>query len=580
MSEAKEEVRARLAIEEVVGEYVQLKRAGRNFKGLSPFSGEKTPSFFVSPEKQIWHDFSSNRGGDVFSFVMEAEGMDFRQALEHLARKAGIELSDYEPKGAKERSQRKARAVKANALAAQYYQHSLLKNPHALEYVFKKRALSKAMVESFQIGYAPQDGQALVQFMTKKGFSKQELSDAGLVNRFGGDLFRGRMTVALHDPSGQVIGFTARILADEPNAPKYLNTPQTILYDKSRHVFGLSQAKQAIRTQDYVVMVEGNLDVISSHQVGQLAVIATAGTALTEHHLRALKRLTPHIKLAFDADKAGLAATERAIGIASALDIELSVVSLPGDFKDPDELIQQDSDAWNQAIADSKPAVDWLLERYATLHDTTTARGKRSYTASAMAVIGQLSSSVEREHYEQIVAAVTHSSLEAVQATKPADEPQRQLLQVASPSVQPRDPYAHEDALLSLLLIDAASQDLMKQRNIEIFHGEERQLVARFLQEHSGKSHQDTPKALHSADTYVKILLLKAEARYASWDTQQRYFEAAELLRRCETEYTRHKKTVLQTELRQAEQEGDEVASQTLLAQITLLDKELSSGQR
>ncbi|HEU4716161.1 MAG TPA: DNA primase, partial [Candidatus Saccharimonadales bacterium] len=300
MQDAKEEVRARLNIEDVIGEYVQLKRAGRNFKGLSPFSGEKTPSFFVSPDKHIWHDFSSNKGGDVFSFVMEAEGMDFRQALEHLARKAGVDLSEYESKGSRDLSRRKKRLMDAHDLAATYYQHSLLRNQHALEYVFKKRGLSKQIVQDFRIGYAPTAGDALVQFLMKKGFTKRELADAGLTNRFGGDMFRGRMTVPLMDPTGQVIGFTARIIIDDPNAPKYLNTPQTLLYDKGRHVFGLSQAKESIRKSDYAVVVEGNLDVVSSHQADIKQVVATAGTAMTENHLRALKRLSGNVRLAFD----------------------------------------------------------------------------------------------------------------------------------------------------------------------------------------------------------------------------------------------------------------------------------------
>ena len=162
MQDAKEEIRARLNIEDVIGEYVQLKRAGRHFKGLSPFSGEKSPSFFVTPDKHIWHDFSSNKGGDIFSFVMEVEGMDFRQALEHLARKAGVDLSEYQSKGSQEIARKKKRLLQANDLAASYYQHSLLQNKHALEYVFKKRGLSKQIVQDFRIGYAPTSGDALV----------------------------------------------------------------------------------------------------------------------------------------------------------------------------------------------------------------------------------------------------------------------------------------------------------------------------------------------------------------------------------------------------------------------------------
>jgi len=414
MQDAKEEVRARLNIEDVIGEYVQLKRAGRNFKGLSPFSGEKTPSFYVSPDKHIWHDFSSNKGGDVFTFVMEVEGVDFREALELLARKAGVDLSMYDTKGSQEIAQRKKRLLLAHDLAANYYQQSLVKNQHAIDYVFKKRGLSKQIVQDFRIGYAPTSGDALVQFLSKKGFSAEELSQAGLVNRFGGDMFRGRMTVPLMDGVGQVIGFTARILVDDPKAPKYLNTPQTLLYDKGRHVFGLSQAKEAIRNNDYAVIVEGNLDVVSSHQAGVTQVVATAGTAMTEQHLRALVRLSGHARLAFDADKAGLAATERAIPIAQAVGIDLTIISLPEGVKDPDDLIQKSPKLWQQAIDTAQPIVDWILGQYSKREDLTTAAGKRGFTTAALGVVRTLQDVVEQEHYLPKIAEYTGSSIEVL----------------------------------------------------------------------------------------------------------------------------------------------------------------------
>ncbi len=383
MQDAKEEIRARLNIEDVVSEYVQLKRAGRNFKGLSPFSGEKTPSFIVSPEKNIWHDFSSNKGGDVFSFIMEVEGVDFRGAIELLAQRAGVDLSVYDSKGDQEAAKLKRRLLEAHQLAARYYQQSMMQNNNALEYVFKKRKLSKEIVQTFLIGYAPDSGDALVQFLTKKGFSDQELSIAGLTNRFGGDLFRGRMMVPLMDASGQVIGFTGRILHDEPNAPKYLNTPETPLYNKSRHVFGLSQAKESIRKDDYTVIVEGNLDVVSSHQAGVTQVVATAGTAMTEAHLKALVRLSPNVRLAFDGDAAGLAAAERAIKISQDVGIELTIVSLPEDVKDPDELIQRDVAEWQKAIDSPNNVIEWLLQQYLKREDMNSAGGKKRFTTRA-----------------------------------------------------------------------------------------------------------------------------------------------------------------------------------------------------
>ncbi len=584
MQDAKEEVRARLNIEDVIGEYVQLKRAGRNFKGLSPFSGEKTPSFVVSPDKHIWHDFSSNKGGDVFSFVMEVEGVDFRQALEQLARRAGVDLSVYESKGSQDLARRKKRLHQANDLAAIYYQHSLLKNDHALQYVFKRRKLSKAIVQDFRIGYAPTSGDALVQFLTKKGFSRQELTDAGLTNRFGGDMFRGRMMVPLMDPAGQVIGFTARILVDEPNAPKYLNTPQTLLYDKGRHVFGLSQAKEAIRTNDYAVIVEGNLDVVSSHQAGVVQVVATAGTAMTENHLRALRRLTGNVRLAFDGDKAGIAATERAIPIASEVGLDLTIITLPDGAKDPDELIQQDVALWRKAIDEAESAVDWILDQYSKRQDVTTASGKRSFTTAALKVVDGLRDPVERDHYEKKIAGVAGSSIEAIRtklAAVSSEEAPVQRRQIKAHITQDApDPYAYQDNALAVALIDSSSQDLFVAVDSSMFVGGHRQAVANFLSKHAGTSLKTTPETLQNFDTYVKILLLKADTRYAEWNDQDRYFETARLLRQVTNEHKKQKQEELTRLLREAESNDDDAKAADLRGQLNILIKEITRGQR
>ncbi|MEO5950751.1 MAG: DNA primase [Candidatus Saccharimonadales bacterium] len=584
MQDAKEEVRSRINIEDVVGEYVQLKRAGRNFKGLSPFSSEKTASFFVSPDKHIWHDFSSNKGGDVFSFVMEVEGMDFRQALEHLARKAGVDLSLYESKGSQEIAQKKKRLYAALDLAASYYQHSLISNGHALEYVFKKRGLDKKIVESFRIGYAPDNGNALVQFLNRKGFSDREVDEAGLANRYGGDLFRGRMMVPLMDGSGQVIGFTARILIDIKDAPKYLNTPQTLLYDKSRHVFGLSQAKEAIRTVDYAVIVEGNLDVVSSHQVGISQVVATAGTAMTESHLRALRRLTGNVRLAFDGDRAGIAATERAIPIAQSVGVELTIITLPGDAKDPDELIQQDSKLWLAAIESAQPAVDWILNQYSNREDLTSASGKRAFTTAGLKVVRTLQDIVEQEHYQAKIADMVQSSLESIKAkqAKGTDEtpaPTR-LKRVHTTDERSQDVYLYQDNLLAAALIDASAQELFAHIDTTMFAGEDRQLVASFLATHSGKIVTDTPEQLQKIDQYVKILLLKADARYADWNDQDRYFETARLLRQVAHEHKKQQKDLLTSELREAEASDDESKALEIRGKLNTLIKEMTSGQR
>ena len=401
MDDVKEEIKSRLAVEDVVGQYVELKRAGRNLKGRSPWGVDKTPSFMVSPEKGIWHDFSANKGGDIFTFVMEVEGLSFREALEKLAAQAGVELTKYSG-GDKKVAQRKARAKEALMLATKYYQACLVRNKTVCEYVFYKRNLNRQTVAEFRIGYAPAGGRALVEVLKKRGFTNEELEVAGLLNRFGGDMFRDRMTVPFFDTTGAVIGFTARVVGK--GEPKYLNTPETLLFNKSRFIFGLCQAKEAIRRSGFVVIVEGNMDVISSHQAGVREAVATSGTAMTDQHLKILAKLTSDIRLAYDGDEAGMKATERAIMMAGDLGIDLTVISDYHGAKDPDELIQKDARLWQEAVSSRVPAVEWLLGKYENNLDLSSSPAKRKYSDVALKLLGYVKDEVERASYEEKVA--------------------------------------------------------------------------------------------------------------------------------------------------------------------------------
>jgi DNA primase len=579
MQDAKEEVRSRLNIEDIIGEYVHLKRAGRNFRGLSPFTSEKTPSFYVSPDKQIWHDFSSNKGGDLFTFVMEMEGIDFRASLEHLARKAGVDLSMFQSRGDNGLAELKKKLLAINELAATYYQHSLLSNQHAVDYVFKKRRLDKNIVSIFRIGYAPDSGDALVNFLKKKGFEAKDIADAGLANRFGGDLFRGRMTVPLMDGVGQIVGFTGRIMIDDPKAPKYLNTPQTVLYDKGRHVFGLSQAKEAIRKADNVVLVEGNLDVVSSHQAGIKNVVATAGTAMTIYHLKALVRLTQKIKLAFDGDKAGVSATERSIPIAQSIGADLSVVEMIDGAKDPDELIKRDPKLWQGVIEKDRPAMDWLIEQYASKEDLKQATGKRRFTTIALGAVRAINDPVEREHYLQKVAKMVDSSLATLDQKVSNTENTASREVVLKKRHVSSEPLADkklifQDNLLALLLLDKASRDLVTGLSSDVFEGDDRRAVFQFVIKHPEKVIADVLKNLQKYDIYVKILLLKADTRYGDWSEKDRYYESAELVRKVMDEHTKIQKHNLITELSRLEAEGNEVSAAEVRSRLSELIKE------
>lgn len=604
--DAVEDVKSRLNIEDVVGEYVQLKRAGRNFKGLSPFTSEKSPSFMVSPEKQIWHDFSSGKGGNMFSFVMEMEGLDFRGALELLARKAGIDLEQYRGSRGSGNAKLKERLYEASELAAKFYQVQFSKHKPALEYVLGKRQFSKQTALEWRLGYSPDNdnggGTALVDFLRSRKFTADEIKQAGLSaqRRYGnggiGDMFRGRIMIPLQDPQGRVVGFTARLLKDDKNAPKYINTPQTLLYDKSRHVYGLHLAKEAVRKSKFVVLVEGNLDVISSHQAGIRQVVATAGTALTEQNLKALSRFTDDIRLCFDADRAGIAATERAIPIASKVGVSLSVITIPSG-KDPDELIKQDRSVWERIIGQHQYALDWLMERYRHELDLTSAVGKRQFSDIMLPIVRRLQDSVEQDHYMNSIAAtlgvgrqaLTTKLLSAPSDPRPAQKP------VPTPQQLNREQVEYlktQDHLMALLLLHPKLRLHAPLLRREMLASEQSRELFTYLAENpsfAGDFEAVSGEALAARAAtpsqnlvdYAKILLLQHEELYGNVADLELDYEVARLQSRLIEQYIKTQKTKLTAQLAGAA--NDEAATRQILERVRELDtlrKQAQGGQR
>ncbi len=534
--DAVEEIKQRLAIEDIIGEYVELKRAGRNFRGLSPFGAEKTPSFMVSPEKQIWHDFSSGKGGSVFSFVMEMEGLDFKGALELLARKAGVDLAQYRSSNYVKTSKIKERLYSALDLACKFYQIQLKNNKQILEYVLKERALKKETILEFGVGYAPEGGQKLCQFLIKKGFATDEIKKAGLGNIFNGelrDMFRGRMTIALMDGQGRVIGFTARIIKDNLNTPKYINTAQTILYDKSRHVFGLSQAKDAIRKSDFAVVVEGNMDVIASHQAGIKNVVATAGTATTIQQLKEISRFSSDVRLCFDADKAGQNAVERTINLAIGMDLKLGVITLT-EGKDPDELIKIDKSAWQRSILKSNYAIDWLVDFYAKNLDLSSGVDKKNYSKKIIPIINKLVNPVEREHYQRLIAKKLGVSPKTINnqdsfVNKKIYKKPKIAIEINKASA---DIAKTENQYLSLLLAQPSLRLYMNVAESRMLHSSEAsemfELLKKYPQEKSGQVLEEIKDVKNLTD-YGKIILLLYEELYADLEFIDLQYEATRL---------------------------------------------------
>lgn len=580
--DAVEDVKSRLAIEDVVGEYLELKRAGRNYKALSPFSSEKTASFMVSPDKQIWHDFSSGKGGNIFSFVMEMEGLDFKGALELLARKAGVDLSQYRTGSSADNSKRKNRLFDLIEASTKFYQVHFSKNKTALEYILKKRGYTKETALQFRIGYSPDSGNGLVNFLKKRGFSEAEIKQAGLSTvRRGGvqDMFRGRIMIPLSDAQGRVVGFTARILKDDPNAPKYINTPATMLYDKGRQVFGLHLAKEAMRKQNFVVVVEGNLDVIASHQAGVTNVVATAGTAMTHSHLKELSRFTHDIRLSFDQDNAGLTATERAIGLAGDLDIALSIISVPAG-KDPDELIKQDVKLWQDVVAKPQYALDWLIDRYQGQFDVTSAQGKKAFLAKIKPIITSLTSKVEKEHYTKKVAqllGVSEDALDLSGAKK--SPPRRRIREIQKTTRAEADVIKTQNQLLCLALFEVSLREHVAHLEPHMIAGEEPKKVLEFIKQNPDKTVKtDTsvPKELQSVNDYVKILVLLYEELYTSLEIIELRYEAARLQARVIEQFVKLQKAALAGAMADA----SETETDALLQKAKELDQLLQAIKR
>lgn len=576
--DAVEDIKSRLNIEDVVSQYVELKRAGRNFKGLSPFSSERTPSFMVSPEKQIWHDFSSGKGGNMFSFVMEMEGMDFKGALELLARKAGVDLDQYRiSSGQRSNTKEKERLHEALELAARFYQVQFSRGESALTYVFKKRRFTKETALEWRLGYSPNTGSALTDFLRKKGFTAAEIKAAGLSAqraRGTGDMFRGRLMIPLQDAQGRVIGFTARLLQEDPEAPKYINTPQTLLYDKSRHVYGLHLAKEMIRKSKYVVIAEGNLDVIMSHQAGVRQVVATAGTALTEQHLKALSRFTGDIRLSFDADKAGLNATERAIPIASKVGVSLSIITIPSG-KDPDELIKQNPKTWQQIIEKPQYALDWLIERYQAQLDINSAQGKKQFSDIILNTVKGLNDPVEQEHYIGRVAELIGVSREAL-LSKMAnpDTPAPRLKTKKTPNVAPDkaalEMIKTENHLLALTLMQPKLRRYLEPFKPGMLVEEQARELLIYLGEHPDfKAGPDADESWRALADYGKMLSLLFEELYQDLEFTELHYEATRLQAQLIDRYVKMQKLRL---VRELETTTDETRLQQLLETVAKLD--------
>jgi DNA primase len=413
-------VKHNLDIVDLIGEYVQLKPAGNNHKGLCPFHNEKSPSFMVSRDRQSWRCFGCNKGGDIFTFVQEIEGLEFVEALKLLAGKAGITLTNTFS-GDNKAGEKKVRLKAIMEAAVHFYHQFLLKmdaSADARAYL-TKRGLESHTIDVWKIGFVPDQWDLLTKYLLKKGFAIDDLVDAGLTIKRDGadrasgkgyyDRFRGRIMFPIWDVQGNSVGFTGRVLVEtETSGGKYVNTPQTDIYDKSNILFGLDKAKSAMRTKDQVVIVEGQMDVITVWQSGMEQVVASSGTALTEQQIKLMSRYTKNIAMAFDTDAAGLAAAKRGIALALEAGMRVRVIQIPGNVaKDPDECIKKAPDVWRQSVREATDVLTWYISLALHTHKIETPAGKQAIADEVLPEIARIPYAVERDHWLGVLAAQT-----------------------------------------------------------------------------------------------------------------------------------------------------------------------------
>ena len=452
-----DDVKQKLDIVEVIGQYVKLTKAGRNFKAVCPFHNEKTPSFYVFPERQSWHCFGAcSTGGDVFTFVMKKEGLEFGETLRLLADKAGVILPSKIEQGPKK--DEKEKLFQVNEAAAQYY-HNLLVNSSSGEKAknyLLGRGLTLKTINDFELGVSPNAWEMLMTYLLEKGFSEGELTDAGLIlkNEEGKthDRFRNRLMFPIRDNRGRTTGFSGRVLDD--SLPKYMNSPQTAIFDKSGTIYGIDMAGSAIRNKDLVVIVEGYMDVIMAHQYGFNNVVASMGTAITEKHINILKKLTKNIALALDPDTAGEEAMLRAVEYENSLNAEVKVIILPP-HEDPDEVIKKDPKMWESAVEKAVPVIDYTIDMAVSRQDISTAGAKSQMANGLLPIIAKVGDDIRRDHYLTKLSklgGISYNKLEGVLKTYLKPKPQKRGVEPTAPSLLTTVSSPREEYCLSILL--------------------------------------------------------------------------------------------------------------------------------
>ncbi len=517
-----DEIKNRLSVTDVVREYVKLEKAGVNYRGLCPFHSEKTPSFFVNPGRQRWHCFGAcSEGGDIFGFIMRMEGVEFGDALRILAAKAGVELKKQDPKIKSERQ----RIYEICEWATRFFQKQLESDAgkQVSEYLLK-RGIGSEEIGEWRIGYAPDSWDDLVSFLTEKGYSGEEIVKAGLAGRKEGsskcyNRFRGRIMFPIFDLSSQPVGFGGRIFeigGEERKEAKYLNTPNTLLYDKSKVLYGLHRAKMDVRKNDACILTEGYTDVIMSHKTGVTNTVSSSGTALTQEQLAIVKRYTDNLITAFDMDDAGGSATQKGIDMALSMDFNVKVVLMPRNL-DPADIILKDSEEWKKAVKESVSITDFHFQRAFSEKDASLPENKKKIAAELLPKIARISSDIERSSWIQKLARELGVREEAVidEMKKIRTGSSSRPIAVGENRVRKSRKEMLEERFLMLVAVNPAPLKKLSDDDENLFSEDNRKIITSLKSEKQESSPEIKEK--------IEYLAMKMEAEGDDLETKEEY---------------------------------------------------------
>lgn len=590
-----EEIKNRLDIVEVIGSYIKLQKAGANYRAICPFHSEKKPSFFVSPARQIWHCFGCGKGGDIFKFIMEIEGVEFGDALRILAQKAGVELKEYKPEW---KTKRKA-LYEILELSCKFFQKQLEGEvgKKVKEYLFS-RGLNKESLEKWRIGWAPDKISSLSDFLLSRGYKEENIISSGVGARASDgklvDRFQSRIIFPIFDFNSQVIGFGGRIFGEkaEKEVAKYINTPATLLYDKSKVLYGLDKARVEIRKKDYCIVVEGYIDAILVSQAGFQNVVAVSGTALTDYHLKILGRYTNNLYLSFDMDVGGETATKRGVNLAQSKGFNIKIITLP-EGKDPADVISEDPQKWAEYIEKAKDIMDFYFDLAFSRYDKTTPEGKKEISALLLPYIKRIPNKILQAHWVQRLSSELGVEEEDIreELKKTKIEQEFSLPPISSKEIKEEEAKQKsreerlEERVLAILLKEPDLLEKLKE-DLRPFFSEKSLRVISLL-EKAIKEKKENKKILEMIDEiqekygfedkeFLDYLILKSEVELGEApDISELEKEIDSCLRELKFCKIKEKMKEISQEIKMAEEKGDLKTAEKLSEEFNKLSRQL-----